>query len=74
MTLKPVRDEDGEVTDWDIVCPKECQPGGHVSEAYVERVRSEDGINTSKVTMNYPELDPNPMTDEEIEAGKEALW
>jgi hypothetical protein len=74
MTLKPIRDETSGDIAWDIVCPKGCQPGGHVSEAYVEAVRAKDGLDRDQVVMNYPELNPDPMSDEEIEAGKEALW
>lgn len=68
MTLKMI---DGE---WEIVCPNGCEPGGHVSESYVERTRNQDSIDKFKVSQNYPELDPNKLTDEEIESGKEALW
>ena len=59
----------------EIVCPKGCEPGGHVSEEFVERKRSEDIINTTKVEEAYPQLvERIPMTDEEHEASEKALW
>ena len=68
MTMKKI---DGE---WEIICPNECQPGGHVSEAYVEIQQAKDSLDKGKVSQNYPELDPDRMTDEEIENAKDALW
>lgn len=68
MTMKHVDDE------WVIVCPKGCEPGGHVSESFVEQQRLKDSMDTFKVGQNYPELDPNKLTEEELKAGRDALW
>ena len=68
MTMKKI-DE-----DWVIVCPKGCEPGGHVSESFVDQQQKKDSIDAFKVGQNYPELDPNKLTEEEIKNGKDALW
>jgi hypothetical protein len=43
---------------WEIVCPKGCEPGGHVSDDYVESRKLQDKIDAAKVLENYPELNP----------------
>lgn len=61
--------------EWQIVCPKGCEPGGHVSEAYVKARMAEDLLEAHQVIQNYPELAPEgEMSAEEIEAAAEALW
>ena len=63
----PVKDRlvDGS---WEIYCPKECEPGGHVSEEHVEMMKKRDDMDAAKVAFNYPELsDP-------IEGESESLF
>jgi hypothetical protein len=59
--------------EWQIVCPHDCQPGGHVSAGYVEWRERQDAIDAAKVQHNYPELAPQTST-EEREANKRALF
>jgi hypothetical protein len=58
---------------WQIVCPRGCQPGGHVSAAYVEWRRQQDAIDAAKVQHNYPEF-VSKTSPEEREANKRALF
>jgi hypothetical protein len=60
--------------DWVVVCPKGCQPGGHVSEDYVEYRRAQDALDAAKVAANYPELAPAKPAPDEIKAKAAALW
>lgn len=60
--------------EWQIVCPRGCQPGGHVSAGYVEWREQQDIIDAAKVTANYPELNPHKSTPEQREASKRALY
>jgi hypothetical protein len=62
----------GEV-DWRLVCPKGCQPGGHVSEWYVEDRRLHDQFDYIRVVSDYPDLGPPPLTPEELRSVKDAL-
>jgi len=58
--------------DWVVVCPKGCQPGGHVSEDYVEWRRAKDAAEAAQVAANYPEL--AGLDPEEIKKDAAALW
>jgi len=66
VVLKYVED------DWIVVCPKGCQPSGHVSEEYVAWRRAKDAAEAAQVAANYPELaglDPDETTKNTA-----ALW
>ncbi|MCJ7831328.1 MAG: hypothetical protein MUP86_02230 [Dehalococcoidia bacterium] len=39
-----------------LLCPNLCEPGGHVSEMYVERAKLQDASHASEVAANYPDL------------------
>jgi hypothetical protein len=59
----------------EIVCPRGCKPGGHVTEEYVDNQRANDMINSAKVAEAYPELiKREPITNEEHKANNDALW
>ncbi len=60
--------------EWQIVCPRGCQPGGHVSAGYVEWRERQDIIDAAKVAANYPELNPYKSTPEERQANRAALF
>lgn len=62
---------DGE---WTVICPRGCQPGGHVSAGYVDHREHQDALDAERVAANYPELDEKKSTPEELEAKKKALW
>ena len=47
---------DGE---WIVACPKGCQPGGFVSQSWVEYKRHQDFIDLDDVQKNYPNLERN---------------
>jgi|GEM_PF-5692939 len=68
VVLRCIEDE------WRIVCPKGCQPGGHVSAGYVEYRLAQDAIDAAKVAANYPELNPYKPTPGEREANRRALF
>ena len=53
---------------WEIYCPNECEPGGHVSEDYVEMQKKQDAMDAAKVVFNYPELDPSEPVEGESES------
>lgn len=76
MVLKAFPVEDGQAgeREWHLICPKGCQPGGHVSEWFVNDQREHDLGNYVRVVDAYPELGPPPLTPEELKAAKEALW
>lgn len=59
---------------WLPVCPKGCQPGGVVSETYVDHRRANDSIDAAKVAANYPQLAPDTRTPEDRDADKRALF
>jgi hypothetical protein len=59
--------------EWVVVCPKGCQPGGHVSEDYVEYRRQRDTMDYMIAAANYPELAPKP-DPEMLKAGRKALF
>jgi hypothetical protein len=59
---------------WRIVCLKDCQPGGHVSEDYVEYMLRKDASDYMEVAHNYPELAPRAMSREESDKARDALW
>lgn len=40
---------------FEIVCPRGCEPGGHVSESYVEQRLAEDDFDYMRVAANYPD-------------------
>lgn len=44
-----------EIGDFEIVCPRGCEPGGHVSEDYVERRLAENEFDHMRVAANYPD-------------------
>lgn len=64
----PVQDRQLDDGSWEIYCPKECEPGGHVSEEYVEMTRKEDAMDAAKVAFNYPDLDPSDPVEGESES------
>lgn len=39
-----------------LVCPNQCEPGGHVSEIYIELQRATDATKADQAARNYPEL------------------
>jgi len=59
---------------YQIVCPRGCQPGGHVSEDYVNYRRAQDAIDACKVEANYPSLVRDKPTPEQIKHDRDALW
>jgi len=44
---------DGKAT---LVCPNGCEPGGHVSDYYVNQQRGRDMVLAWEAAKNYPEL------------------
>jgi hypothetical protein len=60
--------------EYQIVCPNDCHPGGHVSAGYVEWRERQDIIDAAKVAANYPELNPHRFTPEQREANRRALY
>lgn len=74
MVMRHRKNEETGDTEWYIICPRGCEPGGHVSEKFVEASEAQDSIDAFKVKQNYPELDPHKLTEEEVERGKNALW
>lgn len=64
----PVKDRQLDDDSWEIYCPNECEPGGHVSEDYVEMQKKQDAMDAAKVVFNYPELDPSEPDEGESEA------
>jgi hypothetical protein len=63
-----VKDRQLDNGAWEIYCPKECEPGGHVSEENVEMRKKQDAMDAAKVAFNYPELDPTEPVEGESEA------
>jgi hypothetical protein len=60
--------------EWGIVCPRGCQPGGHISENYVISAIIRDTQDAGKVLANYPELNPHKLSREQVEGAKRALF
>jgi len=60
--------------DWHVVCPKGCEPGGHVSEEYVEVAQAHDAYMAAEVASNYPELVENQPSKEELSKNRQALF
>jgi len=58
---------------WKVVCLRNCQPGGHVSEGWVDHRRMADMMEAAEVASNYPELVPErePL---DIGRSKETLF
>lgn len=64
--------------DGELICPKGCQPGGHVSIEYVDRMKAKEVLELSEVAEAYPELaegDPDyePVSDSDIRYAKQIL-
>lgn len=56
-----IRDNDeGEP---EIYCPKNCEPGGHVSAGFVERQLAKDREDLRTVEANYPHLSDRAERD-----------
>ncbi|MCJ7528832.1 MAG: hypothetical protein MUO37_12180 [Methyloceanibacter sp.] len=60
--------------EWTVVCPKDCSPGGFVSENYVNYRQMNDAIDTAKVAANYPDLNPHKPKPENAGRAAEALF
>lgn len=59
--------------EWQVVCLKDCSPGGHVSEDYVDYRRQRDQLDFERAAANYPELAPK-ADPELVKAGRKALF
>ena len=69
VVMKKIDDE------WIVICPKGCEPGGHVSEDYVQMMETKDAIEAGSVAENYPELaGKKQKTQEEIQDDIETLY
>ena len=71
------RQRDGGL--WEIYCPKGCEPGGHVSDVYVDYFEARNLTDAAQVAAAYPGLIGSErfhpdMTAEEIEAARIALY
>jgi len=43
----------------ELVCPKGCEPGGHVDAGWVEGQIANDTYEYERVAQNYPDLVPD---------------
>ena len=62
----------------ELVCPNGCEPGGHVSLEYVDRMKARELLDFVQVADTYPELaesDPNykPASDADIRFARRTL-
>lgn len=63
---------DGE---YRVICPKKCQPGGFVTQAWAAKQKAEGHAEASEVEKNYPELSENkPLTADERKRMRAALY
>lgn len=75
--MKDRKDDEGE---YELYCPNECHPGGHVSAEWVEIQRQADQIMAEKVARMYPHLDGAEefaypeQTEEELKEGSKHLF
>lgn len=60
---------------YQVVCPKSCQPGGFVTQSWAAKHRAESHAEAAEVTKNYPELaTTKPRSANERAADKIALY
>ena len=75
VVLRHFDEADNEGNHWRVVCPRECQPGGHITVESAEYQQAKDLTDMEKVAANYPEFDARPKpAAEQIERDSEALW
>lgn len=61
--------------EWNVVCPKRCDPGGFVSLVFAERRIAESAAELEEVARNYPSLDTRPKQSPEQKCAiRAALW
>lgn len=67
-----------QLIDGELYCPNECNPGGHVSLEYVDRMKARETLDAAEVAEAYPEIannDPEfePISDSRIRYAKRVL-
>ena len=60
---------------YQVVCPRNCQPGGFVTQAWAAEQKAENHVEAIEVVKNYPELaTTKPLSADERAADKRALY
>lgn len=59
---------------WIIVCPRACQPGGFVTQAWVAKYKAENHLEAAEVSRNYPQFADKPLSVDERQRMKRALY
>lgn len=59
---------------YQVVCPKSCQPGGFVTQAWATKHKAENHAEAAEVSKNYPQLADKPLSADERQRDKIALY